>query len=186
MPEIDDLPVTHTELPDTACPPGFDDRRPHFHFRENEDRAAPRNSQWLVLLTAPVIYALVLPLILLDAFLAIYQAVCFPVYGIPQVKRSDYLMHGRRHLQYLDSIERLNCEYCAYANGLAAYFKEIAGRTEQYWCPIKHARRMQSPHSRYSRFVDFGDADAYRRQSGKLRRDFVDLETLTLSEKKPQ
>jgi len=39
-----------------------------------------------------------------------------------------------------------------YENGLAGYFREIAARTEQYWCPIKHARRIKAAHGRYPRF----------------------------------
>jgi hypothetical protein len=129
----------------------------------------------LTVLTAPVIYAGLLPMLLLHLFLAVYQAVCFSAYGIPKVKRSDYLVYGRGRLEYLNWIERLNCEYCSYGNGLAAYFREISARTEQHWCPIKHARRVKSPHSRYSRFVDYGDAEAYRRRAGHVRNDFEDL-----------
>jgi hypothetical protein len=43
----------------------------------------------LVVLTAPVIYALIVPFVLLDLSVMIYQAVCFPVYGIPKVRRAD-------------------------------------------------------------------------------------------------
>jgi hypothetical protein len=98
-----------------------------------------------MILTAPVIYSLIVPLLLLDLFAALYQAVCFPVYGIPRVRRGDYLAFDRGQLGYLNAIERINCEYCAYANGLIAYVREIASRTEEYWCPIKHARRMLEP-----------------------------------------
>jgi hypothetical protein len=133
----------------------------------------------LTVLTGPVIYAGFLPMLLLDLFLTLYQALCFSVYGIPKVKRSDYLIYGRGRLKYLNWFERLNCEYCSYGNGLAAYFREVAGRTEQHWCPIKHARRVKAPHSRYSRFVDYGDAEAYRLRARHVRNDFVDLATLT-------
>lgn len=33
------------------------------------------------ILTAPAIYALIIPLVLLDLFVAVYQTVCFPVYA---------------------------------------------------------------------------------------------------------
>ena len=62
----------------------------------------------------------------------------------------------RRKLAYLNSIEKFNCVYCEYVNGLIAYVQEIAGRTEQYWCPIKHAMRVKSMHSRYRHFLDYG------------------------------
>ncbi len=116
----------------------------------------------LVIITAPVIYAMIVPFALLDLFVTIYQAVCFPVYGIPKVERRTYLVFDRHHLAYLNALEKLNCAYCAYANGLIAYVREIAGRTEQYWCPIKHARRVIGAHPRYVTFEDYGDAEGYR------------------------
>jgi hypothetical protein len=45
-----------------------------------------------------------------------------------------------------------NCRYCSYANGLIAYVAEIAGRTEQHWCPIKHSQGIPIHHSRYDQF----------------------------------
>jgi hypothetical protein len=121
------------------------------------------NARLLVILTAPVIYALIVPLVLLDLFVTVYQAVCFPVYGIPKVRRGDYLVFDRHHLAYLNALEKLNCAYCSYTNGLIAYVREIAGRTEQYWCPIKHARRVIGAHPRYASFEDYGDAEGYRK-----------------------
>lgn len=118
----------------------------------------------LVVLTAPVIYALIVPLALLDIFVSFYQAVCFPAYGIEKVKRADYLIFDRGHLAYLNALEKLNCAYCSYANGLLAYVHEIAGRTEAYWCPIKHARKAIGAHAKYIGFVPFGDAEAYRKR----------------------
>jgi hypothetical protein len=53
---------------------------------------------------------------------------------------------------------------------------EIGARTEQYWCPIKHALRMKGVHSRYSHFIDYGDAESYRLHIEEDRRDFTDLE----------
>lgn len=122
-----------------------------------------------MILTAPAIYALIIPLALLDLFIAVYQAVCFPVYGIPRVRRSDYLAFDRGQLAYLNAIEKLNCAYCSYANGLLAYVREVASRTEEFWCPIKHARRVLGVHSRYGSFVDYGDGDAYRHDLERLR-----------------
>ncbi len=134
-----------------------------------------RGSRFMVMLTAPVIWACLIPVALLDLAITIYQAVCFPVYGIPKVKRSDYQRPDRRHLAYLNWVEKLNCEYCSYANGVISAAAEIAGRTEQYWCPIKHALRMKSMHSRYRFFFDYGDAEQYRKQVETLRRSFEDI-----------
>ena len=122
-----------------------------------------------IILTAPAIYALLVPLLLLDLFIAAYQAVCFPAYGIPRVRRRDYFAFDREHLAFLNVIEKLNCAYCSYANGLLAYVREIASRTEEYWCPIKHARRVLGVHARYGSFVDYGDGDAYRHDLERLR-----------------
>ena len=122
-----------------------------------------------MILTAPAIYALIIPLVLLDLFVAVYQAACFPVYGIPRVRRRDYFAFDREHLAYLNAIEKINCAYCAYANGLVAYVREIASRTEEYWCPIKHARRVLGVHPRYGSFVDYGDGDSYRHDLERLR-----------------
>jgi len=122
-----------------------------------------------MMLTAPVIYSLIIPVVLLDLFVAVYQTVCFPVYGIPRVKRADYIAFDREQLAYLNGLEKLNCAYCAYANGVFAHVREVASRTEEYWCPIKHARRVLGVHPRYGRFVDYGDCEAYRHELERLR-----------------
>ena len=124
------------------------------------------------LVSAPVIYAMIFPLLLLDLCVTLYQFTCFPLYRIPKVRRRDYLVFDHHRLAYLNAIEKLNCAYCSYGNGLLSYIKEIVARTEQYWCPIKHAQRVLQAHSRYSRFIDYGDAEAYRREQEKLRCDF--------------
>ena len=49
------------------------------------------------------------------------------------------------------------------------------GRTEQYWCPIKHAVRLKTRHSRYQHFVDYGDAAHYHARLEVIRREFLDL-----------
>ncbi|HUJ80871.1 MAG TPA: hypothetical protein VLW83_03255 [Candidatus Acidoferrales bacterium] len=133
------------------------------------------HSRFLALLTAPFIYSCFIPFVLLDLFVSVYQAICFPVYGIPKARRRDYMAIDRNKLRYLNALEGLNCMYCSYANGLLAYVVEIAGRTEQHWCPIKHARRIQHAHDRYSHFLPYGNATAYRERIDKVRDDFKDL-----------
>ena len=144
-----------------------------------------RESRFLAVVTAPVIYVGFFPFAFLDLFLAVYQAVCFPVYGIPKVKRADYIVFDRGRLRYLNLLERLNCAYCSYANGLLAYAVEVAGRTEQHWCPIKHASRLRAPHSRYSHFLDYGAAPEYQSQVEIVRNDFVDVRSLTAPQPDP-
>jgi hypothetical protein len=130
-----------------------------------------RESSVRNLLTAPLIYSIVIPIALLDAWISLYQAICFRAYGIARVRRSRYIVIDRQHLAYLNAIEKLNCVYCGYANGVIAYVREIAGRTEQYWCPIRHATRVRGPHEHYRDFVDYGDADGYRRRLIPLRHE---------------
>ncbi len=122
----------------------------------------------LTVLTAPFIYSLIVPIALLDLGVMAYQAVCFPVYRIPKVRRRDYLVFDRHHLAYLNAIEKFNCAYRSYANGAIAFVREIASRTEVYWCPIKHARRVLGPHPHYQGFADFGDAESYRAKIRQL------------------
>lgn len=132
-------------------------------------------SRALVLLTTPVIYACLVPIALLDLVCSVYQWVCFPIYGIPGVRRGDYLAFDRHHLHYLNLVEKINCEYCAYANGILSYVAEIAARTEQYWCPIKHFRCVKCAHKRYRHFFNFGDAEGYARRLAAIRKEFRDI-----------
>jgi hypothetical protein len=113
------------------------------------------------ILTSPFIYAVTIPLVLLDIFASAFQAVCFRVYGIRQVKRREYVVFDRHRLAYLNILQKINCTYCAYANGVLAYVLEIASRTEQYWCPIKHAERVKGTHRRYDAFLEYGDVQSY-------------------------
>jgi hypothetical protein len=132
-------------------------------------------SRIMAILTAPFIYAVIIPFVLLDLFVTVYQTVCFPVYGIPKARRRDYIAIDRNKLRYLNALEGFNCLYCSYGNGVLAYAVEIAGRTEQHWCPIKHARRVQNTHDRYANFLPYGDAAAYHDQLEKIRCDFKDV-----------
>ena len=129
-------------------------------------------SNLLDIITAPIIYSGWIPFLLMDLFVTVYQTICFPVYRIPKVRRSDYLVFDRGELPYLNLIEKFNCFYCSYGNGVAAYTREVAARTEQYWCPIKHARRIKGAHERYPNFFDPGDAEAFRQGLNRLRRQF--------------
>lgn len=135
-----------------------------------------REANLLSLLTAPVIYSLLIPFLALDLWVTVYQRVCFPIYGVARVPRRRYFAIDRHRLAYLNGIEKVNCTFCSYANGLIAYVREVAARTEQYWCPIKHARTIPSPHSRYPRFVGYGDAQGYRDDLPALRRGLKKIE----------
>jgi hypothetical protein len=142
--------------------------RIHHEIKTRASRYFIDANPWIVL-TAPVIYSLLIPVLLLDIFVTVYQAVCFPIYKIPKVRRRDYLVFDRHHLAYLNIVEKINCAYCSYANGAIAFAREVAARTEVYWCPIKHARRVLGPHPHYQGFADFGDAEGYRARVEQIK-----------------
>lgn len=123
------------------------------------------------IVTAPIIYGVIIPLVVMDLAIFIYQQTCFRAYGIPLVKRANYIIIDRQHLDYLNPIEKLNCMYCGYGNGLIEYVREVIARTEQYWCPIKHARRSPNPHRYSEKFVDYGDAETYKEKLETLRNE---------------
>jgi hypothetical protein len=134
-----------------------------------------RKTPLLVILSSPLIYACVLPFLLVDASVALYQFVCFPIYGIPKVPRKEYLVFDRGVLAYLNTIEKIGCIYCSYANGLLGWITEIAARSEQHFCPIKHAHRLAAEPSRYPKYLPYGDARAYREQSEAVSQDYGDI-----------
>jgi hypothetical protein len=144
-------------------------KRVEFERSVREAHVKMRTSlfHWLVtyrpqnLVTGPIIYGMAVPLVMVDLFVSLYQWTCFPIYGIAKVRRSDYMVFDRRHLGYLNLVEKFHCTYCEYANGLVAYLREIIGRTEQYFCPIKHARKVLGTHRHYDRFLGYGEADDY-------------------------
>lgn len=136
--------------------------------------------RWLVtnrpqnLLTGPVIYSMIIPLAMLDVGVSFYQLTCFPIYRIARVRRADYFLFDRQQLEYLNFIEKFHCTYCAYGNGLMAYASEIVARTEEYFCPIKHARKTLGSHSRYARFLEYGEATAFEAKLEEYRVGLAD------------
>ena len=144
-------------------------------IKETHRRLKTNFFRWLVtnrpqnLITGPIIYAMIIPLVITDLFITFYQLTCFPIYGIKKVRRSDYVIYDRQQLQYLNFIEKFHCTYCAYGSGMIAYISEIVARTEQYFCPIKHARKILGTHARYARFLDYGDAYNYEAKLEEYR-----------------
>ena len=119
---------------------------------KNEEHRRYKRSSWthlrstraLVIVSSPLIYGCVRPFLMVDLTVMIYQAVCFPIYGIPKVRRRDFLVFDRGSLQYLNTIERVGCVYCSYANGLLAMITEIGARTERYFCDQARAAPGES------------------------------------------
>ena len=132
---------------------------------------------WLVtnrpqnLITGPIIYSMIIPLLVTDLFVSFYQMTCFPIYGIKKVRRDDYIIFDRQQLHYLNFIEKFHCTYCAYGSGMISYVSEIIARTEQYFCPIKHARKILGTHKRYAQFLEYGAAENYQAKLEAFRRD---------------
>lgn len=144
-------------------------------IQETHRRLKTNFFRWLIanrpqnLITGPIIYALIIPLVITDIFISFYQLTCFPIYGIKKVRRADYIIFDRQQLNYLNWIEKFHCTYCAYGSGMIAYISEIVARTEQYFCPIKHARKILGTHTRYARFLDFGEAENYEAKLEEYR-----------------
>ncbi len=126
-------------------------------------------SQLGAVVSVPFIYSVAIPLVILDLWVTAYQWICFPLYRIARARRSDYVVFDRHLLEYLNGIEKFNCLYCSYGNGVIAYAREVAARTEQYWCPIKHARKVLGTHARYYRFLPYGDAADYPQRLREMR-----------------
>lgn len=122
------------------------------------------------IITAPIIYGMAIPLVAMDILISFYQYTCFPIYGMARVKRRQYFVYDRNQLHYLNIVQKINCYYCAYGNGLMAYASEIIARTEQYFCPIKHAKKRLGAHPRYFEFSEFGDAEHFKTDLTKLRK----------------
>ena len=127
---------------------------------------------FLHLLTSPLVYGMIIPAIVLDMMLFIYQLVVSRVFKIKFDKRSNYIVFDRQYLGYLNLIEKFNCLYCSYFNGLMQYASSIAGRTELFFCPIKHAKKIAYKHEYYDAYLIYGDGDEYQKKLKKLRENF--------------
>jgi len=124
----------------------------------------------LHLLTSPLVYGMIIPAILLDVILFFYQQIIFRIYKFEFLKRSDYIIFDRQYLGYLNSIEKFNCMYCSYFNGLMHYASAIASRTELYFCPIKHAKKIAYEHEYYDEFLEYGVGNDYQKKLKSLRK----------------
>ncbi len=122
-------------------------------------------------LAAPIIYGMVIPAILLDVIIFIYQQVVFRIFKFELLKRSDYIVFDRHYLGYLNPVEKLNCIYCSYVNGLMQYTSAIASRTEFYFCPIKHAKKVAYNHDYYHDYLAYGDEEDYQKKLKELRKN---------------
>lgn len=125
------------------------------------------------LLSIPFIYMMIIPTVILDLFATLYIWTAFPLYKIPKVKRSDHFIYDRKFLDYLNIIQKVNCLYCSYVNGLFSYVTEIGARTERYWCPVKAANKPKSYHNWYKDFADYGNPEEWNQKFNE-HCDFID------------
>ena len=110
-----------------------------------------KRSRPINLITCPIIYSMIFPLLILDAFVSFYQWSCFPIYGIPKLSRKDFIIFDRQELKYLDWISKFHCTYCAYGVGVVAFVGEVIGATEAYFVlsstsPNKYTQRKSVVH----------------------------------------
>ena len=119
-----------------------------------------QNRKWLYLISVPCVYGMIIPLVFLDITTEIYHNICFRLYGISLVKRSRYIKIDRYKLKYLDLDDKINCAYCGYGNGLVNYVQAIVGKTEEYWCGIKHEEDKNFIEPKHHRgFTEYGDEE---------------------------
>lgn len=93
----------------------------------------------------------------------LYHRICFPLLGIPIIKRRKYIKIDRHKLKYLDLMDKIGCTYCGYANGWINYASVIAGETERYWCGIKHAKSdnfVEPKH--HAEFTEYDNEEEYK------------------------
>jgi hypothetical protein len=57
-----------------------------------------RNSRPQSVISAPFIYGMIIPITLFDLAITLYQVICFRLYSIPRVKRSDLIVIDRHQL----------------------------------------------------------------------------------------
>jgi hypothetical protein len=106
----------------------------------------------------------IVPIIITDIWAEIYHRICFPLYGIPYLKRKDYIrIIDRAKLQYLNPIQKIYCMYCGYANGAIRYWARMGSETEHYWCGIQHKKDNNFPVPEYQKdFSKYGDEEDFK------------------------
>jgi len=142
------------------------------------DRRPIRTWQWQAwspriqtLLATPLIYAMVVPLAILDLCLECYQRLVFRLLTIPLVQRRGYIRIDRHRLTYLVPIQKLGCLYCGYANGLLHYASRIAAQTEEVFCPIQHeSAKGFHPPPHHGGFAPYGDPEGFVERWAKWHR----------------
>lgn len=125
------------------------------------------------ILSIPFIYMMFIPAVFIDISVFIFNHICFRLYAIPLVQRRHYVKVDRHKLAYLTPIQKLNCVYCGYVNGVFAYAVRIAGDTEKYWCGIQHQKDPFygiPPH--HKDFLEYGNEKQFEEYKKRDKNNF--------------
>ncbi len=122
------------------------------------------------IVSTPYIFSVFIPVVIADIWIEIYHRICFPLYGLRYIERKKYIHLDRQKLRYLNPAQKLFCLYCGYVNGVFAYWVQIAGATETYWCGIQHKKvpGAKTP-THHKEFVPYGDEDTFKKRYKKHR-----------------
>lgn len=113
----------------------------------------------------PLVWMFLPLFLILDLLGELYHRICFPLYGLPYVQRRKYIRIDRHKLKYLTLFQKASCAYCGYANGLLAYWVQLAAYTEKYWCGIMHQKGkgfVPPAHHAEFKFTPYGSERAFK------------------------
>lgn len=118
------------------------------------------------IIVIPLISTVIIPLVIMDIWMEMYHRICFPLCGIPYVKRRNYIkIIDRAKLQYLNWMQKIYCMYCGYGNGVIRYWAQIAGETEHYWCGIQHKKESHFIAPEHQKnFSKYGDEEEFKKK----------------------
>jgi len=117
----------------------------------------PDRNILIALFAVAIMYGMIIPIIIMDLSTRVYQLVYFNAANIPLIPSSDYISFDRWDLTKLSLIQKINCQYCSYANGIAAWTKAVVNQTELYSCAIKnhHQKNGQEHHKDFISYEEF-------------------------------
>lgn len=63
------------------------------------------------------IYSLIIPIVILDISISLYQLIYFTTMEIPKISKKQFVVMERWDLSKLTFLQKINCVYCEYVNG---------------------------------------------------------------------
>lgn len=121
------------------------------------------------LLSTPFIYGMIVPMLFFHILIEIYHRVCFYLYDMEYIDYRNHFRFDRHRIGGISPLQKFNCIYCEYGNGLASFTKEVIGKTEAFWCPIKHEDSPESPHAYYQQFMEYGNGRNFEEKRETVR-----------------